>query len=161
LLKIQLENSYLEQLRLEKELQLKQQILSDYIETLAQKVKLIEDLSADQKKEPLDVNNPEEMIEVMDELSQLSILTEDDWDIFKNKFEAVYEGFFTRLKYYYPELTPGDLRMAALVKLKLSSKDIAKMTGVSVESVKKAKTRLKKRIMTHPEEKLSDWIKIF
>jgi DNA-binding CsgD family transcriptional regulator len=70
----------------------------------------------------------------------------------------VYEGFFSNIKEQYPDLTTGDMRLAAIMKLKLSQSEIAAMMGISEDSVKKAKQRLKAKLSSHPDFKLKNWV---
>jgi len=88
----------------------------------------------------------------------LNIHTDEDWDFFKKAFDEAYPGFFGALRYSYPELTPAELRLSALIKLKLSIKESAAVLGISLESVRKARYRLRKKLMIHEEENLEEFI---
>jgi len=68
------------------------------------------------------------------------------WEDFKIVFEEVHPNFFMELKERFPELTTNDLRHLAYIKLNLQIKEIAKLTGVSIQAVKIARNRLKKKI---------------
>jgi tetratricopeptide (TPR) repeat protein len=83
--------------------------------------------------------------EKIEELSRLIILTEKDWDNFKETFGSVYPGFFTKLKNDFPDITNAELRMCALIKLNFSIKHAASMLGISQDSVHKTRYRLRKR----------------
>ena len=54
------------------------------------------------------------------ELGQQTILTEDDWDKFKSLFEKIFPLFFQRLKNTAPDITLAEQRMAALTRLQLT-----------------------------------------
>ena len=94
------------------------------------------------------------------EVLAATILTEDDWKKFRQLFEKVYPGFFIHLKESIPDLSATDTRLLALTKLKLPSKDMASMLGVSYDAVKKAKQRLRKKINLPDEEDLEDLVKL-
>lgn len=83
---------------------------------------------------------------IISELTQLTILTEDDWNKFRILFEKIYPGFFIKLKDSFPDITSAEQRMAALTKLRLTTKQIASMLGISVDSVHKSRQRLRQRL---------------
>jgi hypothetical protein len=97
-------------------------------------------------------------IRKFNEVLSLQILTEDDWKSFKLAFESVHPGFFSKLQYHYPDITVSELRLAALIKLKLSLKESAAMLGISAESVKKSRYRLKKKLEVPDSENVDDFI---
>ncbi|MEL6925566.1 MAG: sigma factor-like helix-turn-helix DNA-binding protein, partial [Bacteroidota bacterium] len=81
-----------------------------------------------------------------------------DWEDFRLHFEQVHSGFFTRLKASYPELSGNDLKLCALIRLNLSSKEIATMLGISPDSVKTARYRLRKKLQLDREDNLLDFM---
>ncbi len=97
--------------------------------------------------------------EKISELSTFKILTDDDWEKFKNLFEQIYKGFFFKLKNEIPGITNSELRLSALIKLNLNSNEIAQMIGISTESVKKTRQRLRQKMELKPSESLDDRIK--
>jgi len=68
------------------------------------------------------------------------------WDEFELRFTHVHEGFFTRLLEYYPELTANELRLCALLKLNMSTKEMADLTGQSLNALEMARFRIRKKI---------------
>ena len=67
------------------------------------------------------------------------------WEVYQNNFNLIHKNFFKNLKAQYPSLTPTDLRFCALLRLNLSTKDIAQFTGLSVRGVEGARYRLRKK----------------
>lgn len=90
----------------------------------------------------------------LDKLMQSTILTEKEWKEFKTLFEQVHPGFFSNLRTKYPDLSTSEIRMAALVKLNLTGKEISNMLGISHDSVNKSRYRLRKKLNLPKEEKL-------
>ena len=88
------------------------------------------------------------------ELSQRSILTEEDWEDFKRLFEQVYPGFIIGLRDKAPDITLSELRVAALSKLKIAPKEAAALLGISHASVNKARQRLRYRLNLEPDTDL-------
>jgi hypothetical protein len=79
------------------------------------------------------------------ELNKSQILTEEQWQDFKVLFESVHKGFFIKLSTQFPDLTQGEMRYLAISKLNITTKEMANMLGVSIDSVTKTKYRLNKK----------------
>lgn len=79
-------------------------------------------------------------------LQNAIILTDEQWDEFKDLFETVHNGFLTRLKTKMPDLTPAETRFLALSKLKLSNKEMANMLGIGLSGMRNYKYRLRKKL---------------
>lgn len=58
-----------------------------------------------------------------------------DWDMFKTRFDQIYPNFIPALTCACPEMTRQELRICALVKIGLRTKDIAKALFISPKSV--------------------------
>lgn len=81
------------------------------------------------------------------------------WEEFEMRFERVHESFYENLSIKHPELTAGDKRLCALLKLNLTSKEIAQITGKTPKSVENARTRLRKKLaITHSNTDLSFYL---
>ena len=68
------------------------------------------------------------------------------WNEFKKLFNKVHTGFFLKLRRNFPHLTDTDMRLLSLIKLNLNNKEMANMLGITVEGIKKAKQRLRKKM---------------
>ncbi|CAN5459134.1 hypothetical protein BH10BAC3_BH10BAC3_29750 [soil metagenome] len=102
--------------------------------------------------------NTTEQQAIITELTLQTILTEDDWTTFKNLLEKIYPGFFHRLKENYIGITVAEQRMAALLKLRLTTKEAASMLGISTESARKTRQRLKHRLNLSSEINLEEYV---
>ncbi|MBP7508155.1 MAG: response regulator [Prolixibacteraceae bacterium] len=80
------------------------------------------------------------------------------WKEFESRFENVFESFYDGLNSRNPELTPGEKKLCALLRLNLSSKDIAALTFQNSQSVDMARYRLRKKLNLSPEENLVDFL---
>ncbi|QHT70216.1 tetratricopeptide repeat protein [Rhodocytophaga rosea] len=94
-------------------------------------------------------------------LIDYSFSLDKDWDEFRMYFEQVHTEFFKKLKEKHPDLSPSELRLCALVKLNLSMKESATLLGISVDSVKTARHRLRKKLQLNTEQSLEDFIMTF
>lgn len=78
----------------------------------------------------------------------------ESWAHFETYFKNVHPRFFERLTEQFPDLTPTEIKLAAFLRLNLSTKEIASLTFLSNGSIKTARTRLRKRLKLSPEENL-------
>ncbi len=96
--------------------------------------------------------------QVNDELLKQTILTDIDWHRFREMFTQVHPVFFKSIQQIAPDITAAELRMAAVIKLGLGNKYIASMLGVSGDTVRKSKFRLRQRLELDEEKSLEDFI---
>jgi hypothetical protein len=59
-----------------------------------------------------------------------NISSEQDWQVFESNFNKVHEEFLKKLIELYPNLTPSDLKLAAYLRMNLSSKEIAQLFNI-------------------------------
>jgi hypothetical protein len=112
-----------------------------------QKNKLLADLK--HNIEQLSVTKPEASTQAIKKIKstiQSNMLLDEDWKKFKLHFEQVHPGFFGDIRMNYPNLTQNEIRLSAYLKINLSVKEIAALMNIDPESVRKAKTRLNKKI---------------
>jgi len=100
----------------------------------------------------------QEKEEIAAKLKQYSILTENDWNEFRNLFEKVQIGFFSTLKQRFPDLTPSEQRLLALMKLQLSKREMAGMLGIAPDSIKKTRQRIRKKINVQDDVALEELV---
>lgn len=68
------------------------------------------------------------------------------WDEFELRFKNVHSDFYDKLMAQYPNLTSNELRLCAFLKMNLSTKDIASITGQNPRSIDKARERLRTKL---------------
>ncbi|WP_375559210.1 tetratricopeptide repeat protein [Bernardetia sp. OM2101] len=88
----------------------------------------------------------------IEELINGRILTEEDWQNYKQIFSNVYPRFFEKLKNDFPKISKAEKRIATLLKLGLSQYDMATILGISEESARKGKYRLRQRLGVESDE---------
>jgi tetratricopeptide (TPR) repeat protein len=136
--------------------------LSSYINLLQEKNKLLESFDGEviKLKETPDSAEKAHMIETLETLQRTAIVTEKDWLAFRTLFEKAYSGFFSRLKEKYPDITPAEMRIFALTKLSLSTKDQANLLGISPASLRKTRYRFLRKLNQNKEDGEADFEKI-
>jgi len=68
------------------------------------------------------------------------------WDEFEFRFKQVHSGFYDRLLSKFPDLSSNELKLCALLKLNLSTKEICELTGQRAASLDVARSRLRKKL---------------
>ena len=81
------------------------------------------------------------------------------WNNFKLHFDEVHPDFFDEVGKQFPGLTNNEQRTCAYLRIGLGNKEIALLTNVESGSVRKALTRLKKKLGLPAEQDLREFIK--
>lgn len=82
----------------------------------------------------------------------------EDIQKFHNNIETLQSDFLFRLKKKYPQLTNKDVQLAVQVKLKLSSKEIANINNISLNSVEIGRHRLRKKLGLEKKDNLVNFL---
>ncbi|NJB35244.1 hypothetical protein [Croceivirga sp. JEA036] len=135
-------------------LELKNKELAASVLQLVEKDEFLKEL-----KEKLRTNKDNlKQTEVNKLLRSISVSNSNNWEEFRLRFTAVNEKFYKKLTEKYPNLTQSDHKICALIKLNFSSKDMARLLGISVESVHTTRYRLRKKLNLERKENLEDFI---
>ena len=71
---------------------------------------------------------------------------------------SIYESFYNKLEENYSDLTRSEKRLAVLLRLKLSSKEISSILGISPKSVDMSRYRLRKKLELTNEDDLVEML---
>ena len=77
---------------------------------------------------------------------QNNLHLDNDWNKFRIHFEQVHPNFFEELQTNHPTLTKNEQRLCAYFHINLSTKEIATLLNIDPASVRRAKTRLVKKM---------------
>ena len=140
------ENLELEKAVLKQELDLRNKELTTNVMYLVQKNEYITDIAErviSIKKNLSDTNS-----HVIDKLiSDLQSNSDDKvWKEFEIRFQEVHQDFYSRLNARFPDLTPNEKKLAAFLRLNMTTKDISAITFQSPDSIKIARSRLRKKL---------------
>lgn len=91
---------------------------------------------------------PEESRQLIDRVVKKlrNVEEEKGWEDFELSFSQVHESFFEKLDQLYPDLSLKERRLCALLRLNMSSKEIAEVTQMTAHSVDTARYRLRKKL---------------
>ena len=142
-----------------RQLEFNTQQLNLQVQRFKEKSELLEriTLDAEELKRAMPMQNETKLTDLHTILHG-NIITEEDWERFKKAFEEVYPGFFGRIRYFYPDITASELRLSAFIRLGIPLQDAATILGISIDSIKKSRYRLKKKMNVQEGEGIDEFI---
>jgi DNA-directed RNA polymerase specialized sigma24 family protein len=134
--------------------------LNDFTNRIREKRKLIEHFEAElNKNQTVTINSDSETNnEVLLQLQQATILTDQQWEDFRQAFEKVHKGYMQRLKEKIPGLSPAETRFMVLSKLGFSNKEMAATLGISTEAIRLTRHRLRKKLVLPKAQSLEELV---
>ena len=79
--------------------------------------------------------------------------------MFQENVDKVNHEFINVLAQKYPDLTTNEQQICALLRLQLSTKEIATIKNVEIDSVKTMRYRLRKKLNIDSETNLNQFLK--
>jgi len=149
----ELENKKLEQEKTERELHHKKSDLRDLGVYLSQLKQL--HFSMAERLDTIKSQKPDQIKDAIVNLVRewdTEIYSQQHLHLIQENIDQVNSEFYSNLRRSYPELTKSEVELCGLLKLNLSSKEIGVMKGISQESVKMARYRLRKKLKLNPED---------
>jgi len=81
-----------------------------------------------------------------------------NWEEFETRFEKVHDNFYTKLRDTYPNLSPTEVKICALLRLNLSTKDIATLTNRSVRTIENTRQSIRKKLNLDTDTNLVNYL---
>jgi DNA-binding CsgD family transcriptional regulator len=150
---LQLEKAEAAKAHLEEEVAQKNRELTSFALANAEKIELLNRI-----KDKIEDNSNENKLIELKSLVKDQILGANEWVEFKNKFEAVHPDFTKKLLNLGPKLTTNDVKICILLKLGMSSKQIAALTNISPKSVDMNRYRIRNKLGLDTSKNLQDYI---
>ena len=146
----------------ELELEMKQKELTAKVLQLAKKNEFLLSLESEiNKLKSYDSPEIHKTTHRMRRMINFQTNEDEEWEQFSKSFTSVHENFIQGLISKHGKLTKSELRLIALLKMNLSSKDIANTLRISDEGIKKARYRLRKKLELESETSLQQYILAF
>jgi DNA-binding CsgD family transcriptional regulator len=82
----------------------------------------------------------------------------EEWEQFAVHFDSVHTNYLKKLKDNFPGLTVSDLKLAAYLRLNLTTKEIAQLMNISIRGVETSRYRLRKKLGLDNEMNLFDFL---
>lgn len=84
---------------------------------------------------------------------------EDDWGNLALEIDRINAEFINRLTELHPNLSKNEKQLASLLRIELSTKEIALLVGSTPKAVNMARYRLRQKLEIETDEKLSEYMK--
>lgn len=155
--------AHLQESKLKEELDFKNRELATNVLNLMKRNETLSEVSSE-LKELRKIITP---VQTKKNIQQLSskidrVMKNNIWSDFEKRFNQVHPTFYDNLYEKFPDLTPNEKRICAFLKLNMSSKEISELTGQKVESLEKARTRLRKKLkLTNTSVNLTSYLSQF
>lgn len=147
--------------RLEMEMQHKTKELTSLAMQLVQKNEMLDEL----KKQIGNIarsgkgvsENSKDLAPIIRQI-EASRNSESEWELFEQQFRALHPEFIDDMARNHPALSPTELRVCALMKINLSSKEIANILCCSVRTVEDHRYRIRTKLGLPKGENLGVWL---
>ncbi|WP_204346164.1 tetratricopeptide repeat protein [Psychroserpens algicola] len=156
-LRQKMKRNKVEREKLDVALEFKEKELTTHALHLAHKNEVLLDLKSQLKDLKSNSDNSKSYQKVINTIN-LDINNDQNWEQFRAYFEDVHKDFNAKVMKNYPEVSANDLRLMSLLKMNLSSKEIANILNISAEGVKKARYRLRKKLNLSTEDSLQELV---
>lgn len=148
----------LEKERLEQTLKHKDKDLTDFAIDITRKHEFIEEMLKKLNKLKKSENDIEELKETINFVkAELSI--DNNLKLFQENIDQVHHEFIQTLESKFPTLTKSEKQICGLLRLNLSSKEIATVKGISYDSIKTMRSRIRKKLNMSSDQDLSNFLK--
>ncbi len=87
-----------------------------------------------------------------------TLKVQEDWKQFEHRFDQVHGDFLKRLTTEFTDLTPGEQKLCAFLRLKMDTKEIANLMGISLRGVEVTRYRLRKKFRLETQQNLAKFI---
>ncbi len=152
-----LKRNKLEKEKVDAELEFKKKELTTHALNLARKNETLENLKLKAQELKQKENTGTGYNQLIRSIN-FDLQDDNNWENFSRYFEEVHKDFNSNVKTKYPDVTSNELRLLALLKMNLSSKEIANILNISAEGIKKARYRLRKKLDLTTEDSLQDLV---
>ncbi len=144
------------------ELEGKEREIASYVLLLSQKNELIKYLGKNLTMlDALPARDRKKKIEEMLDKIKNSTSLVMDWELFKIQFENLYPDFFDSIRAAHKNLTKMEIKLCALLKMNLSTKEIAGLLNISPKSAEVSRVRLRKKLRLKRDQRLTTYINNF
>ena len=82
----------------------------------------------------------------------------DSWDQFAYHFDQVHGGYLQKLAKSNIKLSPREIKLAAFLRMNMSSKEISNLMNITVRGVELARYRLRKKLKLNRDQNLVEYL---
>lgn len=141
------------------EIKLKEQEMASYTLNFVQKNEAITELkNAIQEIKTSLKREDKSKVSILEKKINNILRVDEDWSDFSKHFENVHPTLIQNLRSKFPNLTKNEYKLISLIRLNLTSKEISSVVGISPDSVKTARYRLRKKLLLPSQEDLFNFL---
>jgi tetratricopeptide (TPR) repeat protein/DNA-binding CsgD family transcriptional regulator len=85
----------------------------------------------------------------------------ENWDAFERQFELVHHDFIPNLSQRFPELSKTELKVCALLRIDLSTKDMANILSIAIRTVEVHRRNIRRKLSLPSETNLTTYLSTF
>ena len=145
--------------RLNAELELKHKELTALAINLVDKneflMKLKEQAEEIGKAKPTEVGP---LVRMITRSININARGEESWQVFETQFKAIHTGFMEYISSKYPDLTVMEMKVCTLLKINLSSKEIASMLNLGIRAIEDYRLNIRKKMNLEKSVNLAQYI---
>lgn len=159
-LQVELEKKQAQEAEMQKNIKMKTASLSKYSLSLSQKNKTLADVALHLKNlsKRENINFKKKIKELAKEI-EFNLKQDDEMNEFNELFNEIHPDFSKKLSdKAIAKLTSTEIKLAMLVRLNLSSKEIASILKVTPDSVRVARHRLRKKLPINSKKELVNFM---
>jgi len=141
----------------QQELERRKQELTAYALQLAHKNEVLEDIKINVSDVQKQGDSDRSLQKVINKID-INQNDNDSWEGFRTRFQAIHIDFESKVLDSFPKVSPNELRLMSLLKMNLSSKEIANILNISPAGIKKARYRLRKKLSLDTSDSLEELV---
>jgi DNA-binding CsgD family transcriptional regulator len=143
---------------LQEQVRLQNEELLRITKTMLRKNKLMNKLDTEILKMSENKSIPAVNLRGLKAIVEINKNPEEEWKIFEMSFNNTYNNYLVNLSNRFPSLTTSDLKLAAYIRMNISSKEIASLLNISLKSIEMARYRLRKKLEIEHEQNLTAFL---
>ena len=145
--RVKAKNALFRQQQLEHKLEFKNKELTANVMSLMKKNEILSTISdklINIKTQAVKEETKEAISKISKEIQKIT--NEEILHEFELRFKEVHNDFYHKLRQKFPTLTPSEQRLCAFLRLNMTTKEIAELTGQQPSSLETARYRLRKKL---------------
>ena len=149
----------IEQQRLKEELDFKNQEMTANVMALMKKNEILTEIS----KKLLEVEIHAEKDETKGAVRKIALEISKTrnvelWEEFDIRFKMVHHDFYDKLLMKFPNLSPAEQRLCAFLRMNMSTKDVAELTGLQILSINNSRSRIRNKMNLSTNDNLVSFL---
>ena len=106
----------------------------------------------------LEQNAPKGKLRKISKNIDTELSKDQSWDEFAYHFDQVHGNYLQKLSENNIKLSPREIKLAAFLRMNMSSKEIAVMLNITLRGVELARYRLRKKLNLTREQNLVEYL---